>query len=85
MKEYVAACKIVRRERRLILERIEKAISDKLSGNIPSENSILKVVYDNVDSLSEMYELECVSKLENSVNINISLVNKPIMETEVIL
>lgn len=82
---YVVACKIVRRKRKEILKLIEKAINDKLSGHIPSESSILKVVYDNVDNLSEMYELERVSELENSVNININLVNKPIMKTEVLL
>lgn len=82
---YVVACKIVRSKRKEILKLIEKAINDKLSGHIPSESSILKVVYDNVDNLSEMYELERVSELENSVNININLVNKPIMKTEVLL
>lgn len=82
---YFEACRIVRHERRSILELIEKAINDKLSGHIPYEDSILKVVYDNVDNLSERYELDQVSELENSVNVNINLVNRPITEAEVLL
>lgn len=84
-KGYFEACRIVRHERRSILDLIEKAINDKLSGHISSENGILKIVYDNVDNLSQMYELEYVSELDNSANININLVNRPIAETEVLL
>lgn len=82
---YFKACKIVRRERRSILKLIENAINDRLRGYIPPKDSILKVVYDNVDNFAEMYELECISKLEDAVSININLVNKPIMGAEVLL
>ena len=78
------ACKDVRRYRRKILELIAKAINDKLSGNTPEEGSILSIVYDNVGSLSETLELEDVTELDQSINININLVNTPITEAEVL-
>ena len=80
---YFEACGIVRHDRRKILDLIAKAINDKLSGNIPPEGSVLSIVYDNVDSLSETLELENISELNESINININLVNSPITESEV--
>lgn len=80
---FFKACGVVRHDRRRILDLIAKAINDKLSGNVPSEGSVLSVVYDNVDSLSETLELENISELDESVNINVNLVNTPITEAEV--
>lgn len=82
---YFEACRIVRRERRTILELIGKAINNKLSGHIPQEGSVLEVVYNNVDNLSETLELENVIELSESVNVSINLVNKPITEAEVLM
>lgn len=82
---YFEACRIVRRERRTILELIGKAINNKLSGHIPQEGSVLEVVYNNVDNLSETLELENVIDLSESVNVSINLVNKPITEAEVLM
>lgn len=82
---YFTACKIVRRERGKILELIGKAINSKLSGHNPQEGSVLEVVYNNVDNLSETLELENVIKLPESVNVGINLVNKPITEAEVLM
>ena len=75
----------MRHDRRKILELIAKAINDKLSGNIPEKGSVLSVVYDNVDNLSETLELEYITELEKSVNISINLVNTPITEAEVLM
>ena len=80
---FFVACGAVRHDRRKILDLIAKAINDKLSGNLPPEGSVLSIVYDNVDSLSETLELECISELDEAVNININLVNTPITEAEV--
>lgn len=80
---FFESCKVVRHDRRKILELIAKAINDRLSGNVPPEGSVLSIVYDNVDSLSETLELECISELDETVNININLVNTPITEAEV--
>lgn len=82
---YFEACRVVRRERRTILELIGKAINNKLSGHIPQEGSVLEVVYNNVDNLSETLELENVIELSESVNVSINLVNKPITEAEVLM
>lgn len=82
---YVEACRIVRRERRTILELIGKAINNKLSGHIPQEGSVLEVVYNNVDNLSEKLELEKIIELHESKNVSINLVNKPITEEEVLM
>ena len=82
---FFEACGAVRHDRRKILELIAKAINDKLSGNIPEEGSVLSIVYDNVDSLSETLELEYITELDESVNININQVNTPITEAEVLM
>ena len=82
---FFEACGAVRHDRRKILELIAKAINDKLSGNIPEEGSVLGIVYDNVDSLSETLELEYITELDESLNININMVNTPITEAEVLM
>lgn len=82
---YFDACRIVRRERRKILELIGKAINNKLGGHIPQEGSELEVVYNNVDNLSEMLELENIIELNESMKVSINLVNKPITEGEVLM
>lgn len=83
--DYYEACRNVRRERRQILKLIATAINDKLRGFVPPEGSDLEVVYDNVENLSEVLELEYISELDESVNININLVNRPITEAEVLM
>lgn len=80
---FFTACGAVRHDRRKILDLIAKAINDKLSGNLPPEGSVLSIVYDNVDSLSETMELDYISELNETVNISINLVNTPITEAEV--
>ena len=55
------------------------------SGNLPPEGSVLSVVYDNVDSLSETMELDNISELSESVNSGVGLVNTPITEMEVLM
>ena len=82
---YFEACGVVRRERRKILELISKAINDKLIGNLPEEGSVLSVVYDNIDNLSENLELKYIIELKESVNFSINWVNTPIMKAEVLL
>lgn len=80
---YFEACREVRRERRAILELIAKAITEKLSGRMPTVGSVLEFVYDNVENLSETLELEDVIELDESAYIAINLVNRPITEAEV--
>lgn len=61
------------------------AINEKLRGFVPPEGSDLEIVYDNVENLSEVLELEYISELDESVNININLVNRPMTEAEVLM
>lgn len=80
---YFEACRGVRHERREILKWIANAINDKLRGFVPESGSVLEVVYNNVERLSETKELEDITELSESIEININLVNRPITETEV--
>lgn len=77
------ACRIVRHERREILELIGKAINDRLAGNMPQRNSVLEVVYENVGNLSETMELESIFQLGETAYVTMSLVNRPICDNEV--
>lgn len=79
---YYEGCRIVRRERREILGLIAKAINDKLSGHVPAAGSVFEVVYDNVENLSEIMELDNISYLDEVMNVPVNLVNRPISESE---
>lgn len=82
---YFEACRIVRRQRKEILELIGKAIADKFSGNRPGKGSVLEVVYDNVENLSVTLELESISMLDEPVNVPINMINKPITDWEALI
>ncbi len=79
---FYEGCSIVRRERGEILSLIAKAINDKLSGHIPAAGSIFEVVYDNVENLSEIMEIDNILCLDEVMNVPINLVNRPISESE---
>ncbi len=78
------ACRIVRHERRKILKLIGKAINEKLIGRIPDEGSLFEIIFNNVDNLSKILELDSIMELEKSTSVSISWVNRPIEETEVL-
>lgn len=80
---YFEACRFVRRQRREILKWIANAINDKLRGFAPDKGSVLEIVYDNIERLSETKELEEITELGESAEVNINLVNRPITEAEV--
>ncbi|WP_156956488.1 DrmE family protein [Stenoxybacter acetivorans] len=80
---YYKACRVVRRQRKEILELIGRAITDKLIGHMPPKGSLLETVYENVENLSEILELESVSLLDEPAIVPINLINKPIAEWEV--
>lgn len=79
---YYEGCRIVRHERREILNLIAKAINDKLSGHIPAAGSIFEVVYDNVDNLSEIMEIDNILRLDEIMSVPINFVNRPMSESE---
>ncbi len=82
---YFESCRIVRHQRKEILGLIGRAITDKFAGNQPQEGSVLSVVYDNVENLSEAIELDNIEFLDEAINIPVNLVNRPITVTEVLL
>lgn len=79
------ACKYVRGDRRWILELIAESINMKLTGNMINGESELKAVYSNIEKLFETKELKNIVKLDESVNVKVSLANRSIKGTEVIL
>lgn len=84
-KAYFEACRLVRHYRREILNLIAQAINDKLSNKIPEIGSVFEVVYDHVENLSETMELEKVFELEETTIVSSTLINRPIVEAEVLM
>lgn len=79
---YFQACRNTRKKRREILTLISRAINDKYRGNIPEDGSPLKIIYDNIEHLSEILELASITKLEKPIKINTNIVNRPLEEGE---
>ena len=79
---YFSACKMVRQQRKKILKFIGKAIEYKLSGHQPPQGSDLEIIYNNVENLSEMLELETMTFLDESILIPANITNKPISDME---
>ncbi len=84
-QSYYEACRIIRHQRMEILGLIFRAITDKLNGNMPQKGSLLEIVYDNVENLSETLELEIISTLDELITVPVNLINKLIKETEVLI
>ena len=73
---YIEACKVVRSIRRQILGEMGRAIINKLSGVTTSENSEFSEVYEKVDSLAEVLQIERIVPTETVLPLNVS--NRPI-------
>ena len=84
-KGYYDACSVVQHYRREILSLIATAIQDKLGNKVPKLGSVFEIVYENVERLSETKELENVYQLEHIETVPVGLVNRPIVEAEVLL
>ena len=82
---YFLACEVVRKQRKNILKLIGRAITDKLSGLVPTGDKLLEFIFENVDSLSETLELDDIFIPDKSVSLPAALTNRPINETEVAL
>jgi hypothetical protein len=76
-KNYCIACKKIRRVRFEILKLIGITIIDKLSGKAPGNDLMQRVVYDNIDNLAEILQLDLISDIE-SMNVPINIINHPI-------
>lgn len=82
-RSYFKACRIVRRQRKEILGLIGNAITDRLEGHMPPKGSLLEIIYGNVENLSISLELESIIVLIEPISVPISLINKPLNDTEV--
>ena len=82
---YFSACKLVRKQRKSILKLIGKAIEDKLSSLVPTNDKLLEFIFENVDNLSETLELDDIFIPDKPVSLPAALTNRPINETEVTL
>ena len=82
---YFEGCKVVRHYRREILSLIAQAINDKLRNKEAAPGSVFEVVYENVENLSKTMELENIFELDEVMNINNNLVNRPIAEMEALI
>lgn len=80
---YFEACRIVRRQRKEILGLIGKAITNRISGHIPPNGSVLEVVYENVENLSEILELDNIFFLDDPMTVLVNIINKPMTDAEV--
>jgi hypothetical protein len=79
---FFTACEVVRKQRRNILKLIGKAINDKLSGHVPTDDKLLEFIFENVDILSETLELDDVFITDKPVSLPAAFTNRPINETE---
>jgi hypothetical protein len=82
-KSFFEACRVIRHERREILNLVGRAIIDKLRGKLSNKDHLLDAVYDNIDKLAYTLELESVTELAESFMISINMINKPLPIQEV--
>lgn len=76
--DYFNACRSIRAQRGEILKLISIAINDKLSGNSPQQEGMLKVIYDNVEDLAEILELEEIAELDEPKTVSTNIINRPL-------
>lgn len=73
---FFEACREVRSVRRRILGEIGRAIINKLSGAVTTENSEFAEVYEKVDSLAEVLQIERIVPTETVLPLNVA--NRPV-------
>ena len=73
---YFEACREVRSVRRRILGEIGKTIIARLSGATAYENSEFAEVYEKVDSLAEVLQIERIVPTETVLPLNVA--NRPV-------
>lgn len=75
---YHEACRIIRQKRTEILKLLGYSIINKLKGQAPENDTLLKAVYENVEKLAMLLQLEMISNVEETLTAPINMVNKPI-------
>lgn len=82
--DYYEACRLIRRFRTRILDFIGKAIIDQLNGKKTNKDGVWEIVYDNVENLAEILELDSIFLLDEPIALPVNLINKPIADWEAI-
>ena len=77
---YFEACREIRSIRRRILEQVGLAIIGKLSGKSQSAGAEYAAIYDRVDSLAEVLQIERLIFAESIIPMNMA--NRPIQIQE---
>lgn len=73
---YFEACRAIRTLRKRILKQVGKAIINKLVGKKPYTGTDIEIVFDKIDSLSMVLQIDRIVFSERVVPINIA--NRPI-------
>ena len=76
-KSYCEACKLIRKIRTEILKMIGVSFINKLSGNIPDDNKLLKAVFENVSDIGIILQLDTIVEV-NELKAPANLLNRPI-------
>ena len=74
--EYFDACANTRKIRRVILEQIATAILKRVSGETPERGTMYEQIYESVDSLGELLEVENILFTKN--DIPMYMINRPL-------
>lgn len=82
---YFESFEVVRKQRKHILKLIGKAIVDKLSGFVPTDDKLLEFIFKNVENLSESLQLDNISILDKKATVPVIYTNRPINDMEVML
>ncbi|MEI7884382.1 MAG: DrmE family protein [Clostridia bacterium] len=77
--EFCNACKVIRKVRVRILKLIALSIINKLRGQLPKNDILFETVFDKVDDLAELLQLETITELEQILQIPVSKANHPIL------
>lgn len=79
-ESYFEACREIRSIRRQILEQVGQAIIGKLSGKNPDAGIEYAAIYDRVDSLAEILQIERMIFVESIIPMNMA--NRPVQIQE---
>lgn len=79
-ESYFEACREIRSIRRQILEQVGQAIIGKLSGKNPDAGMEYSAIYDRVDSLAEILQIERLIFVESIIPMNMA--NRPVQIKE---
>jgi len=75
-EDYYLACKEIRSIRRNLLSQIGKAIINKLNGRKPVQGTLFADIFDRIDDLSEVLQIERIISTEKVMPLAVA--NRPI-------